>query len=102
MLLGAGLALGATWLSSALAPQGQVYRSQNVSESAVGELRAGAVLYGLNLVQGAGGGLEGLAPTSPVTVQRLEGGWALVDYPEGPAGVTWVNTRAMISYRTRR
>ena len=102
MLLGAALALGASWLLSASTPQIQVYGSRSPSTQMSGNLKVGDVLFSVNMAQGSGAGLPNWTDQTAVTISRLEGGWALIEYPELPSGGTWINTGLLVSYSARR
>ena len=94
MLLGALLALGASWLVSAAAP--------NTPDKMPGGVTKGGVVFGLNLQAGATKGMKNLTENTPVTLMEIDGGWILVDFPGQSTGPVWINSAAVISYRTNR
>ena len=98
LLAGAGLALAASWLLSAAAPAPAATASPQLPAS----LAKGRTVFGLSVLQSSGKPLEGLGKTTPVTVQDVQGGWLLVDFPTQRTGPVWINGSAVVSFRVNR
>jgi hypothetical protein len=94
LCLGAALTLAATWLISAAAPL--------PADDMPAELMAGSTVFGFNVLAGTGQALAGLEASTPVTIRELRGSWLRVDYPTQKTGPVWVNSSALVSFRTDR
>jgi len=93
LLIGAGIALGASGLVSALRPpQGGMGIPQALDK--------GSTIFGLNVLGGLGQDLNNLEDTSAVTIRDVSGRWLLIDSPSLKTGSTWINTGSIISFRT--
>ncbi|MCB9914999.1 MAG: hypothetical protein H6828_07600 [Planctomycetes bacterium] len=93
LLVGAGLGVALSALTSA---------GGSAPVEGNKHLRAGATVYGLNLVAGTARPLAGLADDMPVTVRAMDGDWLQVDFPAQKTGPVWVNQANVVSYRTSR
>ena len=98
LLAGAGLALAVSWLLSAAAPAPAAAPSPQLPAS----LGKGRTVFGLSVLQSSGKPLEGLDKNTPVTVQDVQGGWLLVDFPTQRTGPVWINGSAVVSFRVNR
>ncbi|MEO2093779.1 MAG: hypothetical protein ABGY71_06920 [bacterium] len=64
--------------------------------------RAGATIFGLNLVAGTANPLAGSSTNTPISVREIKGDWIRIDFPNMKTSPTWVSINNIISFRKNR